>query len=149
MSPHLFYISGEDHHLRIPFMLAIREQGFRITAAGTGDPVPFAQAGLDYRPFRFDRFVSPLADLAAIKTLSRLLTDVRPDLVQSFDTKPNLLVPLAARGMSDVLVVRTINGMGWLYSSGSLQALALRAVTPFRPLVMREMGTFGVISKWT
>jgi glycosyltransferase involved in cell wall biosynthesis len=129
LSPHLFYISGEDHHLRIPFMLAIREQGFRITAAGTGDPAPFAQAGLDYRPFRFDRFVNPLADLAAIKTLSRLLTDVRPDLVQSFDTKPNLLVPLAARGMSDVLVVRTINGMGWLYSSGSLQALALRAVS--------------------
>jgi glycosyltransferase involved in cell wall biosynthesis len=128
LSPHLLYVSGEDHHLRIPFMLAMRERGFRITAAGTGDPAPFARAGLDYCPFRFNRFVNPLADLAAIKTLSRLVADVRPDLVQSFDTKPNLLVPLAARGIPDVLVVRTINGMGWLYSSGSLRALALRAV---------------------
>jgi glycosyltransferase involved in cell wall biosynthesis len=128
LSLHLLYISGEDHHLRIPFMLALREQGFQVTAAGTGDAAPFERGGLDYRPFRFDRFVNPLADLAAIKSLSRLLADVRPDLVQSFDTKPNLLVPLAARGMPNVLVARTINGMGWLYSSGSLKARALRPV---------------------
>jgi glycosyltransferase involved in cell wall biosynthesis len=128
LSPHLLYISGEDHHLRIPFMLALREQGFRVTAAGTGDPAPFVQAGLDYRPFRFDRFVNPLADLAAIKTLSRLLADVRPDLVQTCDTKPNLLVPLAARGLHDVLVVRLINGRGWVYSSRSPQALTLRPI---------------------
>jgi glycosyltransferase involved in cell wall biosynthesis len=128
LSAHLLYIGGDDHHLRIPFMLALRERGFRITAAGTGDPAPFVRAGLDYRPYGFDRFVNPLADLAAIKTLSRLLAEVRPNLAQSFDTKPNLLVPLAARGMPDVLVVRTINGMGWLYSSDSLRALALRPV---------------------
>jgi glycosyltransferase involved in cell wall biosynthesis len=128
VSPHLLYISGEDHHLRIPFMLALREQGFRVTAAGTGNPAPFEQAGLDYLPFRFDRFVNPLADLSAIKTLSRLLAEVRPDLVQTCDTKPNLLVPLAARGLRDVLVVRLINGRGWVYSSRSPQALTLRPI---------------------
>jgi glycosyltransferase involved in cell wall biosynthesis len=120
--------SGEDHHLRIPFLLALREQGFRVTAAGTGDPAPFERAGLDYRAFRFDRFVNPLADLASIKTLSGLLASVRPDLVQSYDTKPNLLVPLAARRLGDVRVIRIINGRGWLYSSRAPQALALRPV---------------------
>jgi glycosyltransferase involved in cell wall biosynthesis len=128
LSPHLLCIAGEDHHLRIPFMLALSERGFRLTAAGTGDPAPFAQAGIDYRPYYFDRFLNPLGDLATITTLSRLLTDVRPDLAHSFDTKPNLLVPLAARGTPDVLVVRTINGTGWLYSSSSLRALSLRPV---------------------
>jgi glycosyltransferase involved in cell wall biosynthesis len=126
--PHLLFISGEDHHLRIPFMLALREQGFRITAAGTGDPDPFARAGLDYRAFRFDRFINPWADWAAINALANLIADIRPDLAHSFDTKPNLLVPLAARRTPDVRVVRTINGMGWLYSSASPQALALRPV---------------------
>jgi glycosyltransferase involved in cell wall biosynthesis len=126
LSPHLLYVSGEDHYLRIPFMLALREVGFRITAAGTCDPAPFVRAGLDYRPFRFDRFMNPLADLATIKTLSRLLADVRPDLVQTCDTKPNLLVPFAARGLYDMLIVRLINGRGWVYSSCSPQALALR-----------------------
>lgn len=128
MSPHLLCISGEDLHLRIPFMLALRERGFRITAAGTGDPEPFARAGLDYRAFRFDRFINPLADWSAVNALAKLIADIHPDLAHSFDTKPNLLVPLAARRTPDVLVVRTINGMGWLYSSGSPQALALRPV---------------------
>ena len=128
LSPHLLCVGGEDHHLRIPFMLALRDRGFRVTAAGTGDPAPFARAGLHYRPFRFDRFVNPLADWAALKTLSELLADVRPELVQSFDTKPNLLVPLAARHVRDVLVVRTINGLAWVYSSRSPQALASRPV---------------------
>jgi glycosyltransferase involved in cell wall biosynthesis len=125
---HLLCISGEDHHLRIPFMLALREQGFRITAAGTGDPDPFVRAGIDYRAFRFDRFINPLADRAAVNALASLIADIRPDLAHSFDTKPNLLVPLAARRTPDVRVVRTINGMGWLYSSASLQALALRPI---------------------
>ena len=128
LKPHVLLVGGEDHALRIPFMLALRGHGFRVSAAATGDPDPFARAGLDYHHFRFERFVNPLADWAAIKTISRLLSDVRPELVQSFDTKPNMLVPLAARSVRDVAVVRTINGMGWTYSSRSLMAPLLRPI---------------------
>ena len=32
MSRHLLYVGGEDHHLRIPFMLSMRDSGFRVTA---------------------------------------------------------------------------------------------------------------------
>jgi glycosyltransferase involved in cell wall biosynthesis len=128
LKPHLLLIGGEDHALRIPFMLALRDHGFRASAAATGDPGPFVRAGLDYHHFRFERFVNPLADWSAFKTISRLLADVRPELVQSFDTKPNLLVPLAAQRACDVMVVRTINGLGWTYSSHSLVAPAFRPV---------------------
>jgi glycosyltransferase involved in cell wall biosynthesis len=127
---HLLCIGGEDHNLRIPFLLALRDRGFRITAAGTGDPAPFADAGLDYHLFHFDRFINPLADTTTLSSLAKLISDVRPDVVQSFDTKPNLLVPLAARNLPHVLVVRTINGLGLIYSSNSLTALALRQVYP-------------------
>jgi len=130
VNPHLLCIGGEDHNLRIPFLLALRGRGFRITAAGTADPLPFLQSGIDYRAFRFERFVNPLADAAAIRTLTKLIAGVRPDIVQSFDTKPNLLVPVAARNLRDVLVVRTINGLGQIYSSRSLAALALRRIFP-------------------
>jgi len=126
--PHLLCIGGEDHSLRIPFLLALRDKGFRISAAGTGDPTPFARAGLDYHPFHFSRFVDPLADWTALKVLSKLIADVRPALVQCFDTKLNLLVPFAARDLRDVKVVSTINGLGWLYSSSSPMALGLRPV---------------------
>jgi glycosyltransferase involved in cell wall biosynthesis len=126
--PHLLCIGGEDHHLRIPFLIALRDRGFRITAAGTGDPDFFARAGLDYHRFYFDRFVNPLADWAALKAISKLIADVRPQLIHCFDTKLNVLVPLAARRRRDLQVVSTINGLGWLYSSRSPMALGLRPV---------------------
>jgi glycosyltransferase involved in cell wall biosynthesis len=128
LSPHLLCIGGEDHDLRIPFMLALGARGFRVTAAGTGDPAPFKRVGLDYRAFTFDRFINPLADWAAIRTLSKLLADVQAELVQSFDTKPNLLVPLAARNLRNMSVIRTINGLGWVYSSRSPMAVILAPV---------------------
>lgn len=126
--PHLLYISGEDHHFRIPFMLALRDRGFRVTAAGTGDPAPFKHADIEFHRFDFDRFVNPVADMAAIKTLSTLLADIGPDIVQTCDTKPNYLVPLAARRSRGLPIVRLINGRGWVFSSHSARALALRPI---------------------
>jgi glycosyltransferase involved in cell wall biosynthesis len=128
VSPHLLYAGGEDHHLRIPFMLAMRDAGFRVTAAGSGDSTPFSRAGLDFRPFPFNRYMSPFADWTAVKTLSTMLRDLQPDLAQSFDTKPNLLLPLAARAMDHPAIVRTITGLGWVYSSRSPRALLARPV---------------------
>jgi len=127
-TPHLLLVGGEDHDLRIPFLLALRASGFRVAAAGTGDPAPFLRAGLDYHPFKFNRFVNPLADWAAVAKLARLFADVRPGLVQCFDTKPNLLAPFAARRVAGLPVVRTINGLGWMHSSNAPLALALRPV---------------------
>jgi glycosyltransferase involved in cell wall biosynthesis len=128
MTPHLLCIGGEDHAFRIPFLLALQERGFRVSAAASADPAPFASAGIAFHPFQFDRFVAPLADLASRKALKRLIADVRPEIVQSFDTKPNLLVPLAARGIAGVRVVCTINGLAYLYSSRSPKALFFRPI---------------------
>ena len=128
MSPHLLYVGGEDHHLRIPFMLAMRECGFQATAAGSGDSTPFRRAGIDFRPFKFNRYMSPFADWTAIKALSTMLRELQPDLAQSFDTKPNLLLPLAARAVGHPAIVRTITGVGWVYSSHSALALLARPV---------------------
>ena len=127
-SPHVLCVGGEDHNLRIPFLLRLREQGFRVAAAGSGDPEPFVKAGIDFHSFSFDRFINPIADQVSVKALAQLFREVRPALVQSFDTKPNLLVPLASRKIRNMRVVRTINGLGWLYSSSSPAALALRPI---------------------
>jgi hypothetical protein len=128
LNPHLLYVGGEDHHLRIPFMLSMRDCGFRVTAAGSGDSTPFRSAGLDFRPFHFKRHISPLADRTAVRTLSTMLRELKPDLAQSFDTKPNLLLPLAARAVGQPGIVRTITGLGWVYSSPSALALLTRPV---------------------
>lgn len=125
---HLLCIGGEDHVLRIPFLIALRKRGFRVSAAAMADPEPFEREGIDFHPFSFNRFANPFADLTAVKTIAKLIKMVGPDLVQSFDTKPNLLVPLAARNWPDMSVVRTINGLAYVYSSRSPKALAFRPI---------------------
>lgn len=118
-------VGGEDHDLRVPFLLALRAEGFDVVAAG-GREAAFAAAGIEWHPFSFSRFIAPRADMQSVADLRRLLARTRPGLVQGFDTKPALLVPLAARALPDVAAVRTINGMGWVFSSRSALAMTLR-----------------------
>lgn len=125
---HVLSIGGEDHSLRIPFLRALANRGFRVSAASTGAPEPFAAAGLTHHAYRFERFIAPAADYDGLRQLRALLDTVGADIVQSFDTKPNILVPLAAARLRRGHTIRTINGMGWVYSSRSPLALTLRPV---------------------
>ncbi|MGM4920656.1 glycosyltransferase [Tardiphaga sp. 813_E8_N1_3] len=124
MTLHVLCVGGEDHALRIPFLAALRSRGFRVSAAGTGAALPFSNSGIEYHRYDFNRFGARVADRLAVGQLSQLVRDIRPDVVQTFDTKPNLLAPLAVRGA--IPIVRTINGMGWVFSSAHLKALAFR-----------------------
>lgn len=126
--PHVLFVGGEDHSLRIPFLRAMVARGFRVSAASTGDPAPFEAAGIAHHPFRFERFVSPFADVNGLRHIRAMLEGAGADIVQSFDTKPNIFVPLASAGLERWKTIRTINGMGWVYSSRSPLALALRPV---------------------
>ncbi|MET4309293.1 glycosyltransferase [Bradyrhizobium sp. RT4b] len=126
MALHLLCVGGEDHALRIPFLAALQNRGLRVSAAGTGAASAFAKTGIPYHQYQFDRFGVGFADRAAMGQLTRLVKSARPDVIQTFDTKPNLFAPLALRG--SVPVVRTINGMGWVFSSTELRALAFRPV---------------------
>ena len=126
MALHLLCVGGEDHALRIPFLTALRNRGLRVSAAGTGAVFPFAKNGIQYHRYEFDRFGAGFSDRTAMGQLSQLVNRVRPDVVQTFDTKPNQFAPLAIRG--EIPVVRTINGMGWVFSSTDLKALAFRPV---------------------
>ncbi|APF39269.1 hypothetical protein BOQ54_17265 (plasmid) [Chelatococcus daeguensis] len=128
MRPHLLCIGGDDHALRIPFLLALRERGLNVSAAGTGDAGAFANAAIDYHPYAMSRFLAPRTDRAAIAALSRLIGELRPTIIQCFDTKPDILVPFAAHAAGGVPVVSTITGLGWLHSSRSPLALGLRPV---------------------
>ncbi|WP_191057625.1 glycosyltransferase [Geminicoccus harenae] len=134
MSPRLLCVGGEDHDLRIPFLLALRRRGIEVMAAGSSDPAPFAKAGIPHHLYGLKRYISPLADRTALAELQAVIAATRPDLIHSFDTKPNLLCPLAA-GSGGPPVVRTINGMGWLFAS---EALLARAGRPIYRMLQRQ-----------
>lgn len=122
----LLVVGGEDHALRIPFLERLARHGAAVEAAGTGDPAPFAAAGIPYHAYRLDRFVSPVEDVYSYRSLADMLRRRLPDIVQTFDTKPAILAPFATRATGVGRVVRTVNGLGWIYSSSSPTARALR-----------------------
>ncbi|MFP4537827.1 MAG: glycosyltransferase family 4 protein [Dichotomicrobium sp.] len=124
--PRILVIGGSDHDLRVPFLRELAGRGFDVAAAGTGPAEPFARCGIAYYAYSFDRFIDPLADWRALRDLRRIVSRFQPDIVHSFDTKPGLMAPVAARAKPGARVVRTINGLGWLFSSASLSARALR-----------------------
>lgn len=133
MGAHLLFIGGEDHQLRIPFLTALASRGYEVTTAASADPAPFERAGIRYIRFDFSRFWDPLSDLRAWRQIGRILAEVDADVVHSFDTKLSILTPYASCFNPRTIVVRTINGLAWTFSSRSLGATALRVLL-YRPL---------------
>lgn len=127
-APHLWCVGGVDSELRIPFLLRLQEQGMTVTAVTSGPTAPFASVGLRSMGYRLHRYANPFADLATISHLAQLGTLAPPDLIQTFDTKPGLYVPLAFWRRRRVPVVRTVNGLGALLSDGAPLAACLRLV---------------------
>jgi glycosyltransferase involved in cell wall biosynthesis len=132
MGAHLLFIGGEDHALRIPFLMALASRGYRITTAASADPEPFERAGIEYIRFTFNRFWDPRSDWRTWHKLGRILADVDADVAHSFDTKLSILVPYAARFNPRTIIVRTINGRAWTFSSRSFGAMVLRIL--YRPV---------------
>jgi len=126
MVQHVLCVGGEDHSLRIPFLKSLQASGIKITALGTGNGRHFESAGIAYRRYYFERFLSVRGHAGAIRDIARIVRESRPDLVQTFDTKPNILVPIAIRGR--VPIVRTINGMGLVFSSNDKTATFIKPV---------------------
>lgn len=125
-TPHILCVGGEDHHLRIPTLLALRDLGLKISAASPSTSPEFLRENIDHYNFPFYRFVGPVADIRALRCLSKIIKTTQPDIVQSFDTKPALFVPFAAKMAGSAHSIRTITGRAWLYSSNSATARALR-----------------------
>jgi glycosyltransferase involved in cell wall biosynthesis len=133
MGAHLLFIGGEDHNLRIPFLTALASRGYDVTTAASADPAPFERAGIRYIHFNFNRFWDPRSDLRAWRKIGLILADVDADVVHSFDTKLSILTPYASRFNPRTIIVRTINGRAWAFSSRTLGAAAVRVLL-YRPL---------------
>ena len=119
-------LGGEDSHLRLSYCVKLIEAGIEVTAVGTGDPEPFEQRGVPYLGYHLDRFFDLAGNWRSFTDLSALIKRHRPDIVHGFDTKPSLLAPLAVRRAGIGRAVRTINGMGALFSPNASAVKLLR-----------------------
>jgi glycosyltransferase involved in cell wall biosynthesis len=71
-----------------------------------------------YHSYAMSRRANPGQDLRTFWQLVRILRDVRPDLVHTFDTKPSVWGRIAARLAGVPVVVGTLPGLGSLYTTG-------------------------------
>jgi len=115
----LCFVGGDDVRFRIPLLSTLRDMGFRVAAIGSDDSRHFASADIDYYRYGLKQKFSPQNDLRTVRLLRHWFSSHPPDIVNSFTTKPNYVVPLAIAPDMRIPVVRTITGMGRIYSSNS------------------------------
>lgn len=117
--PKVWIVGSQRLELRIPLMQWLSRRGFRMAAVGQ-QPCPHMDAaGFEYYQYPLRRTHNPLADQRAIRVLRELFTRHAPDIVHAVNTKPCLLVPRAARLANVPGCVRTITGLGALFSTDS------------------------------
>ncbi|MBM80351.1 MAG: glycosyl transferase family 1 [Planctomycetaceae bacterium] len=125
--PTVWFVGAGRLRLRIPLMKQLVDRGFDVGAVGPEEAPEFLEHGFPYHRYPLRRAFSPHGDWQAYRKLCQLFDEHRPDIVHAVNTKPALLVPYAARrtGLSSI---RTITGLGAVYSSSSPLTLALRPV---------------------
>lgn len=129
MQPHeltVLHVAGVDMHCRLPSIMRLRERGINVCAAGSGESAPFDAAGVPFYRYPLARGASPLADRETRRHFREIIDSVKPHVVHSFSTKPCVLIPPVARAAGVPAVLRTLCGLGYLYSTDSLKARLLR-----------------------
>ena len=124
----ILYVGGEDVRMRLPILHELAGMGFQMSVLGSEDSLIFKKNKIKYSRYTLERGLSPFSDRNTLKQWVELFQKEKPDIVHAFDTKPAMLVPIAARKAGVPYVVRTITGMGYVYSSLSPFALCLRLV---------------------
>jgi glycosyltransferase involved in cell wall biosynthesis len=130
-SPTVWHIGADDVRMRIPLLLELRNRGFYMGAVGSEEGHAFLQHDIPYWRYSLDRWINPWADLRAGTQLYQLFRKYKPDIVHGFDTKPGILAPIAARQAGIPGRVCTYTGMGYVFSSRSPLAYALRPLLLF------------------
>lgn len=122
----VLHVAGVDMHLRLPSILKLRERGVNISAAGSGDSKLFDEVGIPFFRYPLSRGASPMADRTSRKALAKIIEWARPNVVHGFSTKPCVLVPPVARAAGVSAVLRTVCGLGYLYSTETMKAKLMR-----------------------
>ena len=122
----ILHVGGEDVRMRIPMLNIISTHNFNVGAIGCEDYEAFERTDIPYFNYTLHRWLTPLADETSKKQLASIFNSVKPDLIHLFDTKPGVITPKVAKKSGVKHVVRTVTGMGYIFSSNTFIAQLLK-----------------------
>ena len=122
----ILHVGGEDVRMRIPMLNILSSNNYNVGAIGCEDYEAFERTDIPYYNYTLHRWLTPFADETSKKELSEIFKNVEPDLIHLFDTKPGVLTPKVAKQSGVKYVVRTVTGMGYIFSSNSFIAQLLK-----------------------
>lgn len=117
-------VGGEDAHKRIELSQHLIQNGFDVTILGTKEFQ--CPNGINVIWYRLNRRFNPISDIKTVLEYRRILKQNDFDIVQTFDTKPAFLFPLATMGMN-IKIVRTVTGLGTIFMSNGIKFKAFRS----------------------
>lgn len=132
-SPRLLFVVTEDWYFashRLDLARAARAAGFDVAVATRVDAwgERISREGLALFPLRYMRRSNrrPWIELRAVAELTSLYREWRPSIVHHVAAKPIIYGGIAARRAKVPAVVSAIAGMGYVFSSPSMTARAMR-----------------------
>lgn len=135
MNKKICIVGGEDVHKRINLSKYLIDEGFDVTILGTSKQ-QFPKE-ITYIPYNLNRKFSFKSDYKTIQFYKSFFKENSFNVIQTFDTKPAFLLPLALI-KTKTPIVRTITGLGTIFMSKSLFSFVLRNVYFFLHFIVRN-----------
>ena len=125
----IVFLGGEDVSARIDISNELIKKDCHIEILGSESPESFVDSGIKYQQFYLNREFDVLGDIKSLLQIRKILKNYNKEtVVHAFDTKLTILLPIAAIGLDSIKVVRTINGMGRIFTTSNLKNKILRVV---------------------
>lgn len=118
-------IGGEDAHKRIALSQILIKNGFNVTILGTQE-YDYPE-NINFTKYSLNRKLDLVSDFKTILEYRKIIKKNNFDIVQTFDTKPAFLVPIACFGLK-TKIVRTITGLGTIFMGENIKFKILRLV---------------------
>lgn len=129
MSKEIIFLGGEDVSARIEITKKIIEKGYNVSIIGTQSEGVFKKENIKYTKYSLNRELNLFNDIKTIFELRRIFKSYKkPVIIHAFDTKPTMLLPLAAVGLKNIFVTRTITGIGRIFTEKSFKNSVLKFI---------------------
>lgn len=125
----LVFLGGEDVSARIEISKKFIKLGYQIEIIGTQEEKIFLKNKIAYRKYSLNRELNIVNDIKTIFELRKILKE-QPvgTIIHAFDTKPTMFLPISAIGLNNIKIVRTITGMGRIFTEGSIRNKILKVI---------------------